>query len=71
MTFEEALNLKYGQSLIHYKFKNADKSPVRCKVNGKVKQWKTRPGEFLVPVKRGLYQFFYLDQGNASEWSVA
>lgn len=28
--------------------------------NGKTKLWKTRPNEFRIPVKRGLYEYGYI-----------
>lgn len=51
--------------------KNADGSPVRCRANGKVKRWKTRPTEFRLPVKYGLKQCFYITPHNAHEWTLA
>jgi hypothetical protein len=38
--------------------------------NGKVKLWKTRPTEFKIPVKYGLYEYFYITQDNAHEWEI-
>jgi len=32
--------------------------------NGQVKTWKTRPTHARVPVKYGLYNYDYVDQGN-------
>lgn len=29
--------------------------------NGKTKTWKTRPGEFQIPIKAGLKSYGYLD----------
>jgi len=31
-----------------------------CRRNGQVKLWKTRPMEFSLPVKRGLYDYGYI-----------
>jgi hypothetical protein len=55
----------------HCSEKNADKTPVRCKRNGKTKYWKTRPNEFKIPVKHGLYDYFYIDQNNCNDWLIA
>ena len=33
--------------------------------NGATKVWKTRPDEFRVPVKFGLYAYAYIDHTNA------
>lgn len=39
-----------------------------ARVNGKCKTWKTRPDEFRLPMKYGLYECFYIDNSNAHEW---
>ena len=49
---------------------NADGSPVRWRRNGATKIWKTRPDEFRIPVKYGLYQYGYIDQDNADQFQV-
>lgn len=54
----------------HTTVKNADGSALRCRANGKCKTWKTRPNEFKLPVKHGLFNYFYIDQDNAEEWEV-
>ena len=33
---------------------------VECRRNGQVKTWKTRPDDFSLPVKRGLYDHGYI-----------
>jgi hypothetical protein len=45
--------------------------PVRCRRNGQLKLWKTKPGEFRQPVKLGLNDCFYLTEFNSSYWVVA
>lgn len=55
----------------HRTLKSSDGSPVRCRANGKVKLWKTRPTEFQLPVKYGLRECFYINRVNAAEWTVA
>ena len=55
----------------HRTARNSDGSPVRFRVNGKVKLWKTRPTEFILPVKYGLRECFYINRVNAAEWTVA
>jgi hypothetical protein len=62
MNFEEAKKLKFGQVLYHRAFRNADGSPQRWKVNGKIKLWKTRPDEIKIPVKNGLKNFGYVTE---------
>ena len=44
--------------------------PVRVRKNGAVKLWKRQPDKFRVPVKYGLYDYFYIDNDNAAEWST-
>ena len=61
--------LRHGDILEHATIKNADGTPARCRVTGKVKFWKTRPSDFKVPVKHGLYQSFYITPVNGAEWS--
>ena len=36
--------------------------------NGKTQTWKTRPDDFRVPIKRGLYDYGYLTHNNASSF---
>ena len=50
---------------------NADGSPMRYRRNGQTKLWKTRPNHFRIPVKRGLYEYGYIDQDNAGEFNSA
>lgn len=33
--------------------------------NGQLKTWKTRPNEFRLPIKYGLYEYSYLTDENA------
>ena len=71
ITKQQAVNSHYRQEFHHVTLKNADGTPVRCRVNGKCKTWKTRPTEFRLPVKYGLRQCFYIDETNADEWTLA
>ncbi len=36
----------------------------KCRRNGATKLWKTRPGEFRIPVKAGFRATGYLTNGN-------
>ena len=62
---------KRGPTLQTVTLRNSKGAPLYCRVNGKCKTWKTRPDEFRLPVKHGLYTHFYIDKGNAAEWEVA
>ena len=39
--------------------------------SGSVKTWKTRPNDFHMPVKYGMYESFWVDQNNAHEFHLA
>lgn len=43
---------------------------LRANRNGKTKVWKTRPDDFKIPVKYGMYDYFYIDQTNCHEWTI-
>lgn len=42
----------------------------RWRKNGATKFWKTRPNEFRVPVKFGLYQYDYITQDNIKDYEI-
>lgn len=65
-----AQSLKHGDILEHKFLLNADKTPKRCRINGKCQVWKTKPEEFRLPVKHGLYDCFQITQANADNWEV-
>lgn len=44
--------------------------PIEVRRNGATKTWKTRPGEFRIPVKHGMYEHFYITDKDADEWST-
>lgn len=45
-------------------------TPLQVRRNGATKTWVTRPNEFRIPVKYGLYDYFYITDKNADEWSI-
>lgn len=63
-------SLGYRHELRHVSLTDSRGKPVRCRVNGKCQTWKTRPGEFRLPVKYGLKECFYITPDNAKEWIV-
>lgn len=69
ITQEIAISATYRQEFHHKTLKNADQTPVRCRVNGKCRTWKTRPGQFSLPVKHGLKNCFYINEMNAGDWT--
>lgn len=62
ITLEQAKNLKHGDILWHVSDRNADNTPVRWRVNGKVKTWKRNPNRVQVPVKHGLWDYDYITE---------
>lgn len=42
----------------------------RWRRNGVTKTWKTRPGEFRIPVKFGMYGYGYIDHNNAGQFHI-
>lgn len=64
ITLEQAKQLKVDTILYHLQNKNADDSPQRWKVNGKVKLWKRHPERIQVPMKHGLRQCDYLTEND-------
>ena len=62
ITREQVNGLKHGDILYHTFNRNADGTPQRWRVNGKLKTWKTRPGEFILPIKNGLRNYDYLTE---------
>ena len=68
ITKNQAINF---HNFIHATLKNADNSPMRCRASGKCKTWKTRPKEFKLPVKHGLYDNGYITNENAGNWKIS
>jgi len=64
LTIEKARTLTYRNVLAMNDEKNSDGTCVRWRVNGAVKTWKTRPNEFRIPVKHGMYDFGYITEKN-------
>lgn len=64
ITLEQAKKLTSGTILYHTKNKNADGTPQRWRVNGKVKTWKRSPEKVKIPVKYGLYGFDYVTEND-------
>lgn len=44
--------------------------PMRWRKNGQTKLWKTRPGEFRIPVKYGLYDHTYITHEDVGLYEV-
>ena len=68
ITLEQAKALKHGQVLHEPHHNNADGTPRRWRVNGKVKTWVRSPERVSIPIKYGLYTCDYLTQSDL--WMV-
>jgi len=64
ITLSQAKKLTYRQTLYHKTYKNTDGSPERWRVNGKPQTWKRNPQRIRVPIKRGMYEYGYLDEND-------
>ena len=65
VTKAQAMTVRFFK---HVKSLGFDGQPYRCRASGACKVWKTRPLDFKLPVKFGLYQSFYIEPSNAHEW---
>ena len=45
-------------------------APYQARRNGATKTWKTRPGQFRIPIKIGFREYGYIDNNNADEWAT-
>ena len=70
ITLDQAKKLTVGQTIYTINYKNADGTLQRFRVNGKVKTWKRSPDRVQVPIKRGLYEYGYLDENNLWEFTL-
>lgn len=71
VTKEIAVAAKHGDIFHHVSRTNSDGTPLRVRVSGKCKVWKTRPESFKLPIKHGLYANGYIDNSNAAYWVEA
>jgi hypothetical protein len=68
MNRTDAINAQHGQIFYHVTSRNADGTASRVRVSGRCKTWKTRPEQFSLPVKHGLYVHLKITQDNAHEF---
>lgn len=84
ITKEQAIKLGNGEirEEIHCTFRQECKKTIgkrggvqitldRVRVSGKCKTWKTRPNEFRLPVKFGLYQSLAITNDNCESFHLA
>lgn len=72
VTRENAPEFGHGHVFHHVSETNADGSPLRVRVNGRVKTWKRDPDRFEIPVKQGFRGggVNRIDNSNAHEWMI-
>ena len=70
ITKELAMELKHGDYIFSKLYSDSRGNPVRARVNGKCKTWKTRPEEFRLPMKHGLKSCFNITHDDAHEWET-
>ena len=69
VTEESARTLNVGRNLYHHIQKNRDGTPLRARVNGKLKKWvKPRNPQWQLPMKYGIKTGFYITDDNKDEW---
>ena len=68
ITLEQAKRLTYRETIYSVNDVNADGSPQRWRINGKVQLWKRDAGRIRIPIKRGLYENSYLTENNLGEF---
>jgi hypothetical protein len=66
ITYDDAVNAKYRDEF--HGPSNRGKI-ITVRVNGKCKIWKTRPGEFQLPVKYGMYECGYITHSDLARWT--
>ena len=59
-----------GVNTFYHVSKTNTTGRLKVRRSGATKVWKTRPEEFKIPVKYGLYENGYITQDNASEWTI-
>jgi hypothetical protein len=70
ITLAQVKKLDYRDEIYHVTLRDSKGHSLRARVNGKIHLWKTRPTEFRLPMKHGLYDTFDLTHDNAHEWSL-
>lgn len=64
LTVAQVKKMTGRETLYLIGYYNADGSPMTYRQNGKIQFWKTRPEDFRIPVKRGLYEYGAITPSN-------
>lgn len=70
MTLSEAKSLTYHQEIYDRTYRNADGTPARWRVSGKIQTWKKDPKRIKIPIKHGMYDTSYITESNLSNFSI-
>ena len=68
MTLDDAKALAPGDMLYHGTSRNADGTPQRLRVTGRVKTWVRDPNRVQIPVKRGMYETGVITEHDLMNW---
>lgn len=71
ITKEQALAARLGTIFHHKHHRDSRGRPAKYRISGKCQTWKTRPKEFRLPVKYGLYHSTAITHENAHFWDIA
>ena len=66
----QAQRAGHGATIYSIDDRNADGTAARWRINGACKTWKTRPLDFKLPVKHGLYAYGYITHDNAHRFTL-
>lgn len=62
--------VRIGGHVYNKYYINADGSPLTVRITGRVQTWRTRPEEFRVPWKYGMYMYGEITHQNADDWTT-
>lgn len=69
ITPEIVPHLRQGQTIWHRTVKRADGSAAGVRITS-IKLWKTRPGEYRIGWKYGMYEHGTIEPRNAADWTL-
>ena len=72
ITYQTALTCDrfYSRTERYAGRRNKPGGPYEARRNGATQTWKTRPGQFRIPIKIGFRQYGYIDNHNAAGWAT-
>ena len=70
MRLSEAKGLRVGQIVYVIDQHNANGTPMKAKVSGRVRTWVTKPEKVQVPIKHGLRDSSYITETNLKTFTL-